>query len=89
MKKKLPQKNKISKKVYNYTAVFEFDEKAGGYSVTVPNLPGCISEGDTFEKALENIKDAASLYLEVMKDSKSKILSQNLGVIVTPIQIMA
>jgi len=36
----------------------------GGYTVYVPSLPGCISEGDSREEALENIKEAISLYLE-------------------------
>jgi predicted RNase H-like HicB family nuclease len=36
----------------------------GGYTVTVPALPGCISEGDTREDALENIREAIQLYLE-------------------------
>ena len=40
----------------------------GGYSVTVPSLPGCISEGDTRQKALENIKEAILLYLEPVED---------------------
>ena len=36
----------------------------GGYTATVPSLPGCISEGDTKEEAIENIKEAIELYLE-------------------------
>ncbi len=36
----------------------------GGYTVTVPSLPGCISEGDTREEALRNIHEAIALYLE-------------------------
>ncbi|MGH3546056.1 MAG: type II toxin-antitoxin system HicB family antitoxin [Mycobacteriales bacterium] len=36
----------------------------GGYTVTVPALPGCISEGDTREEALKMIKEAIELYLE-------------------------
>lgn len=36
----------------------------GGYTVFVPSLPGCISEGDTEEEALANIKEAIELYLE-------------------------
>ncbi len=36
----------------------------GGYTVYVPSLPGCISEGDTKEKALANIREAIELYLE-------------------------
>jgi antitoxin HicB len=55
----------LKKTVYEYTAVFEADPDVGGYTVTIPALPGCISEGDTFEAALKNIHEAASLYLEV------------------------
>ena len=36
----------------------------GGYTVFVPSLPGCVSEGDTKEEALRNIKEAIELYLE-------------------------
>jgi len=36
----------------------------GGYTVTVPALPGCISEGDTVEEAMRNIREAVELYLE-------------------------
>jgi predicted RNase H-like HicB family nuclease len=38
--------------------------KDGGFTVYVPSLPGCISEGDTREEALANIKEAIELYLE-------------------------
>jgi len=36
----------------------------GGYTVYVPSLPGCISEGESLEEALENIREAIDLYLE-------------------------
>ena len=36
----------------------------GGYTVYVPALPGCISEGDNVDEALENIQEAIELYLE-------------------------
>ncbi len=39
-------------------------QKEGGFTVYVPSLPGCISQGDTKEKALKNIKEAIELYLE-------------------------
>ena len=40
----------------------------GGFTVYVPSLPGCISEGDTKEEAKENIKEAIALYLEEVED---------------------
>lgn len=44
----------------------ESDE--GGYTVYVPSLPGCISEGETNEGALKNIQEAIELYLEPVED---------------------
>ena len=44
----------------------ESDE--GGYTVYVPSLPGCISEGDTEEEALASIREAIELYLEPTDD---------------------
>ena len=40
----------------------------GGYTVYVPSLPGCISEGSTKEEALSNIKEAIELYMEPVDD---------------------
>ncbi len=53
----------MKQKVLQYDAVFE-KEKDEGYSVWVPDLPGCCSQGDTLETAIENIKEAIELYLE-------------------------
>lgn len=50
-------------KSLEYNAVFQV-EKDGGFSVWVPALPGCCSQGETFEEAIENIKEAIGLYLE-------------------------
>jgi predicted RNase H-like HicB family nuclease len=40
----------------------------GGYTVIIPALPGCISEGNTREEALCNIQEAIALYLEPIDD---------------------
>jgi len=43
----------------------------GGFTVFVPSLPGCISEGDTKEDALKNIREAIELYLEPLEDDQT------------------
>ena len=47
--------------------VFIEQAEEGGYIVTCPALPGCVSEGETRDEALVNIKDAISGYLAVLK----------------------
>ena len=42
----------------------------GGFTVLVPSLPGCISEGGTKEEALRNIREAIELYLEPVDDDQ-------------------
>ncbi len=41
-------------------------DETGGYVVEVPSLPGCYSQGQTEEEALENIKEAIALHIEDM-----------------------
>ena len=40
----------------------------GGFTVFVPTLPGCISEGESKEDAVKNIREAIELYLEPVED---------------------
>lgn len=66
--RKTKKANKINESVLNFNAVF-IEEKDGGYSVSVPSLPGCFSQGDSFEEAVKNIKEAIGLYLEEEPES--------------------
>jgi predicted RNase H-like HicB family nuclease len=50
--------------------VLELSEE-GGFTVYAPSLPGCISEGETEEEALQNIREAIELYLEPVDDDLS------------------
>ncbi|MEW6614665.1 MAG: type II toxin-antitoxin system HicB family antitoxin [Thermodesulfobacteriota bacterium] len=43
----------------------------GGYTIIVPSLPGCISEGESKEEALQNIREAIELYLEPVEDDQT------------------
>ncbi len=40
----------------------------GGFTVYVPSLPGCISEGDSREEAITNIREAIQVYLDPVDD---------------------
>jgi predicted RNase H-like HicB family nuclease len=49
--------------ILRYTVILEREED-GGYVASVPALSGCVSQGDTREEAIRNIRDAADLYIE-------------------------
>jgi antitoxin HicB len=51
----------------HYTAILEYDPEAGAYSVTVPALPGCTSQGVTVEEALANAKEAVAGHLAALE----------------------
>ena len=40
------------------------DAEEGGYWAEVPSLPGCVSEGETLDEVISNIKEAIDLYVE-------------------------
>jgi predicted RNase H-like HicB family nuclease len=57
--------------------VFELQsEPEGGYTISVPSLPGCISYGSTFEEAMETIKDAITGWLAVAREEGLPIPEQ-------------
>jgi len=47
----------------NWRVVLERDEETGDWAAWAPELPGCVSAGDTEEEALANIREAIALYL--------------------------
>lgn len=61
--------HRLVKNILRYNAIFEPCDE-GGFSVTVPKLPGLVTEGDTFEEAKANVEDAIRGYLEVLSDAK-------------------
>ncbi len=50
----------------HYTILLREDRKQGGYWVTVPALPGILTQGDTLEEAIVHAKEAISLHLRGM-----------------------
>lgn len=62
----------VSVKGKKYSVVLHPDTEDGGYWVECPSLPGCASQGDTIEEALEMIRDAIRGHLEVTGKWKAK-----------------
>lgn len=59
-------------RVHEYTAFFEVNEH-GGYTVTVPSLPGLVTEGKDLEHARSMARDAIQCYIEGLKKAKEPI----------------
>lgn len=77
---------KITQKVLKYTAIFEPAEE-GGYVVSIPALPGCATQGETFEEAVYMIKDAIKLYLSVLKEEGEDVPQEKDDIVVTKVSI--
>ena len=56
-----------------YTVLLQPDLDEGGYTVTVPALPGCITEGDTLDEALDNARDAIESFLAYLEEKGQPI----------------
>ncbi|BAZ32789.1 hypothetical protein NIES4074_52960 [Cylindrospermum sp. NIES-4074] len=49
-----------------------YPEDDGGYTVIIPDLPGCMTQGETLEEAMENINEARELWIETVFYSRKK-----------------
>lgn len=67
-----------------YTVVLEWEAEAPGYSVVVPALPGCASQGATVEEALTNVKEAIMLHVVCLEEDGEPI-PDDTGIIVTSV----
>lgn len=80
------KQKKLSQKILTYTAVFQPAEE-GGFIASVPTLPGCATQGDTFEETSEMIKDAISGYLAVLKETKQEIPQEQDEFVMTKVSV--
>lgn len=65
-------------KILNFRVLIEQDEN-GVFVASVPALPGCHTQGDSYEESLKNIKEAIELCLEVAKKDNSYKIRVDLG----------
>lgn len=64
------KKYEVTVRGKKYTVILNTDIEDGGYWIECPSLPGCASQGDTVEEALEMIKDAIKGHLEVLEEER-------------------
>lgn len=76
----------LSHKILEYTVVFEPAEE-GGYVASVPALPGCATQGETFEETVINVKDAIQGYLDVLQEEGEDIPEEKGEVVVTKVSV--
>jgi len=62
-----------------------FRGEDGYWVAECPSLPGCISQGETKEKAVENIKEAISLYIEALKEDNLPVPEETFEVMVVAV----
>jgi predicted RNase H-like HicB family nuclease len=67
---------KVQKRVHRFTVMFEPDPD-GGYVVYVPALPGCATQGRTYEEAAKNAKEAIEGYVAAKKALKEEIVLES------------
>ena len=71
-KQKTSSRRIVRATVYTYTVLFE-PAVEGGYTVTVPLLPGVITEGDSLTEARKRVKEAIRGYLKVLRKYREPI----------------
>ena len=62
-----------------YTIILEPDPEVGGYTATVPALPGCITQGETIEQCIERAQEAITGYIESLYGPSSSYSSSCSG----------
>lgn len=83
MAKKLSKK---IKEILKYTVFFE-PAIEGGYIASVPALPGCVTQGETFEDTVKMIKDAINGYLAILKEEKENIPEELEEIVVAKVTV--
>jgi predicted RNase H-like HicB family nuclease len=73
------RKYEITVKGNKYPVTLHTDTEDGGYWVECPSLPGCASQGDTVEEALEMVKDAIEGHLQVGEEDRGKVKARKVG----------
>lgn len=77
----------VSRLKARFKVLLEWNEQGGGYTVTVPALPGCLSEGDTVEEALGNIREAIEGYLEALRKQGRAVPAEDVHLLIGEVEV--
>jgi len=79
----------MKEQVYTYTVHIE-PAQEGGYTVSVPLLPGCYTQADTWDEALANAREAITLYLEgLVSDGEDIPVENNSATVALQVRVPA
>lgn len=78
---------KKQQKILSYFTIFE-QAKEGGYNVSFPDFPGCVTFGKTFEQAKEKAKEILELWLEELSFQKQEIPKRTFRPLVDEVQVV-
>jgi predicted RNase H-like HicB family nuclease len=70
-----------------YTVIVHSAEE-GGYWVEVPFLPGCFSQGETIDEAMNNVREAIELHIQGLKDEGREIPKEE-GLVIGRVEVQA
>ena len=71
----------VANRNLNARKVLLSQDEDGYFVVEVPSLPGCVSQGETREEALANIKEAIDLHIEVLQERGKPVPEDNIEVV--------
>ena len=72
-----------------YTVLLEWDPETGGYAVSVPALPGCLTQGPSVDVALERAKEAVSGFVEALAHLGEEVPIEAVPPIVATVEVEA
>jgi antitoxin HicB len=76
-----------------YTVLLEWsppeDDVPGAWVVTVPTLPGCVTQGPTFEIALERVKEAVAGFVDALHAGGDEVPIETVSPVLIPIEVEA
>ncbi|MBF0231229.1 MAG: type II toxin-antitoxin system HicB family antitoxin [Desulfamplus sp.] len=64
---------------YFYKVIIAPQEE-GGFTAYIPSLPGCVSEGETYDETVYNIKEALTLYVETLKMRQNQMIEDRVHI---------